>query len=308
MELPKKIKDRINGNNYLHKGEIRVWNGKRLLCEHNRRCEQCKDCHGSGICSHNKIRTQCKDCQGSSICSHNRQRSSCKDCQGNSICSHNRQRSRCKDCQGNSICSHNKIRTQCKDCQGSSICSHTRRRTQCKDCQGSSICSHNRLHEQCKDCGTGLCIKENCKTFVKCGKLFEKKIHCMRHRESNEYKKNNPKCLADNCKNKALYVKPNSSDKNYPTICEIHADENDINIVEKPCKNCGLSFLLNSQTALCEYCTSSPKIKSQKEQILKDIFDNNNFTYKIHDNIPEESCFKYRPDFYFDQGTHIILF
>ncbi len=39
-----------------------------LLCEHNKRRSNCKDCGGSApICEHGKIKRTCKDCGGSAI-------------------------------------------------------------------------------------------------------------------------------------------------------------------------------------------------------------------------------------------------
>ena len=100
VPLPTKI-DRIPDQKYMYKNKIVIWNGKILLCEHNRERSKCKDCGGSSICEHNRQRSNCKDCGGSSICEHNRRRSNCKDCGGGSICEHNRRRSRCKDCDPN---------------------------------------------------------------------------------------------------------------------------------------------------------------------------------------------------------------
>ncbi|MBT4942109.1 MAG: hypothetical protein HON29_03640, partial [Candidatus Magasanikbacteria bacterium] len=102
-ELPPK-KDRIKGQSYLYQGIVRIWDGKELKCEHNRRRIQCKECGGSEICEHQKRRSKCKDCGGSSICEHNRQRSRCKDCGGSEICEHQKRRSTCKDCGGSSLC------------------------------------------------------------------------------------------------------------------------------------------------------------------------------------------------------------
>ena len=48
-ELPPK-KDRIKGQSYLYQGIVRIWDGKELKCEHNRRRIQCKECGGSSLC------------------------------------------------------------------------------------------------------------------------------------------------------------------------------------------------------------------------------------------------------------------
>ena len=115
-DLPKRIVDRVIGESYLHNGEVIIWDGKYLRCEHGRRRSQCKDCGGGSICEHGRIRSRCKDCGGSSICEHGRVRSQCKDCGGSSICEHGRERSLCKDCGGSSICEHGRQRRKCKIC------------------------------------------------------------------------------------------------------------------------------------------------------------------------------------------------
>ena len=122
--LPKIPTERTNGQKYMYKNEMVIWNGKKILCEHNRRRNVCKECGGSGICEHNRQRLQCKECGGSQICEHNRRRSRCKECGGGHICEHNRQRSRCKECGGSQICEHNRQRRQCKECDSDGYLSH----------------------------------------------------------------------------------------------------------------------------------------------------------------------------------------
>ena len=61
VPLPTKI-DRIPDQKYMYKNKIVIWNGKILLCEHNRRRSNCKDCGGGSICEHNRRRSNCKDC------------------------------------------------------------------------------------------------------------------------------------------------------------------------------------------------------------------------------------------------------
>jgi hypothetical protein len=100
-ELPKENIDRIVDKRYFYKGEIRIWNGKRLCCEHGRRKSQCKECGGSSICEHGRQKSTCKECGGSSICEHGRIKSQCKECGGSSICEHGRRKSRCKECDPN---------------------------------------------------------------------------------------------------------------------------------------------------------------------------------------------------------------
>jgi hypothetical protein len=98
--LPKSKLERILGEEYDFRGEIRIWDGKILRCEHGRQISQCKECGGGSICEHGRLRSVCKECGGSQICEHGRVRSQCKECGGSQICEHGRQRYSCKECGG----------------------------------------------------------------------------------------------------------------------------------------------------------------------------------------------------------------
>ena len=67
----------------MHKNEIVIWGGKRLLCEHGKQRSRCKECGGSQICEHDRLRSQCKECGGSQVCEHGIRRSQCKKCDPN---------------------------------------------------------------------------------------------------------------------------------------------------------------------------------------------------------------------------------
>ena len=141
---------------------------RRILCPHQRRRSQCKECGGAGICPHQRRRSKCKECGGASICPHQRERSTCKECGGAGICPHQRQRSKCKECGGAGICPHQRHRNTCKECGGAGICPHQRRRSECKECGGAGICQHQRRRSRCKECGgASICphqrIRSRCK-------------------------------------------------------------------------------------------------------------------------------------------------
>lgn len=147
------IENRIIGKKYLKDEKIRIWDGRILRCEHNRRINNCKDCSGASICEHSTIRTQCRTCKGGSFCEHEKRRNVCVLCKGGSICEHNIRKDRCKKCENpTSICEHNIEKHRCKDCKGGSICEHNRERYRCKYCKGSSICEHEKRKCSCKIC------------------------------------------------------------------------------------------------------------------------------------------------------------
>uniref|UniRef100_A0A0G4GPE2 Uncharacterized protein n=1 Tax=Chromera velia CCMP2878 TaxID=1169474 RepID=A0A0G4GPE2_9ALVE len=87
---------------------------KRLICEHGRRKNTCKECGGAAVCAHGRQRYYCKDCGGNGICMHLKKRTMCKECGGSGICIHGKHRTACKECVGQ--CMHGNIRTRCKKC------------------------------------------------------------------------------------------------------------------------------------------------------------------------------------------------
>lgn len=52
---------------------------RRIICEHNRRKETCRECGGRQVCTHGKIKTQCKGC-GTALCPHERWKTNCALC------------------------------------------------------------------------------------------------------------------------------------------------------------------------------------------------------------------------------------
>ena len=109
IPLPPK-KNRIKGQKYLYKNEIKLWNGKSLhtICEHNKRKYDCIICKGSNVCIHKKIKPNCRICSPQTFCKHNKRKTRCIECNGKSICIHNKIRDQCILCGGVSICIHNR--------------------------------------------------------------------------------------------------------------------------------------------------------------------------------------------------------
>ena len=68
--LPKLKKDRIKGCKYMYENKIRIWNGNKLYCEHNKAISDCRICGGASLCTHNISKFKCKVCKGKSICEH----------------------------------------------------------------------------------------------------------------------------------------------------------------------------------------------------------------------------------------------
>ena len=103
-ELPKLKKDRVKGAKYLHKGEIKIWDGERLRCKHDKRKDLCKECGGSAFCKHGKHKSRCKECGGSAFCKHDKRKDLCKECGGSAFCEHGKIKAYCKECGGSAFC------------------------------------------------------------------------------------------------------------------------------------------------------------------------------------------------------------
>ena len=163
------VSQRVVGQEYDYMGMKRVWNGRTLLCEHNKKLPYCKICGGSVYCEHGIYKSRCKECGGSEICEHNNVRHVCKLCWeagtgGASICEHGVPRSICVECKGGGVCEHNRIRSHCKECWeagtgGGSYCEHGNIKATCAECGGSQRCEHGNIRSLCIQCGGGgLCV------------------------------------------------------------------------------------------------------------------------------------------------------
>ena len=151
-------------------------------------------------------------------------------------------------------------------------------------------------HTKCKHAG---CVKT-----ANYGRPFQTKSHCAEHRTHGMYLKNRPMCP---CGDKQPCW--TNEESNYPIRCEKCKTETDRNVVDKKCETCGLTGLIREDFADCDDCAEFQLKKPLKtrELLVKAILDEAKMPYKSHDKIPEESCHRYRPDFLFDWGTHIVI-
>lgn len=118
------------------------------------------------------------------------------------------------------------------------------------------------------------------------------------------YKNNRPKCECGD--EQPCWT---DKDENYPRRCEKCKKDDDKNVVEKPCATCGLPALIREDFLDCDDCATflEKQPHKAKESMVKAILDEAKVEYKSHDKIPEASCHRYRPDFLFDWGTHIVI-
>ncbi len=90
--------------------------------------------------------------------------------------------------------------------------------------------------------------------------------------------------------------------------CEEHKVENMYNLVERKCKSCGLTDILNS-VRLCQICGEFKykRVHLAKQKEVKDFLDAHNIKYDSYDRPVDTKCGLERPDFLFDCGTHFVI-
>ena len=151
------------------------------------------------------------------------------------------------------------------------------------------------------------CVFPECKTQAYIGFLFASPSRCDKHRLPNMFnaRKLNPKCFHLKCSSPAYYSPPSQT---YPTHCQKHAPSNFINLIEKPCKLCTLSYLIPDNQDFCDDCRDfqNPTIRHAKELRIKTILSSSKISILSHDQVPDNSCSKRKPDFIID-CTHFFI-
>ena len=149
------------------------------------------------------------------------------------------------------------------------------------------------------------CIISNCYTRAIYGPLYKKKIHCAKHKQNNEFKVCKPICINEDCKEFALYT---DQILNFPLRCEDHKIKEDKNVIERKCSSCNLMWYIKEGN-MCQDCSEfkDEKRVKTKELSVKNLFDAYKIEYETWDQIPKESCNKYRPDLILNRGNHLII-
>jgi hypothetical protein len=147
------------------------------------------------------------------------------------------------------------------------------------------------------------CEHPGCKTIPKYNKPGYAPIMCSQHKTPNMIQNPTKKCEV--CKkNQAFYGKNKKL-----THCEDHKLPDEVNLVEQPCKSCGLEYLLDDKE-LCEFCNPLKFTTGRlaKQNALMQYLDlkglEGNSTDKI---IGTGECGKERPDRIFDLNDKVII-
>jgi hypothetical protein len=169
--------------------------------------------------------------------------------------------------------------------------------------KGGRFCNTHKLdgmievkHKRCEECDIRASF----------GPLFGNLRHCEAHKLANEFRNRFPICQAENCSENAYYTNDGT---NYPRRCEGHVLFDDVNILEKPCKKCGLSFFLNEKHGLCDYCNDFfiKKVHKEKETKVIEFLKKYGFKFVSLDKIPVGGCSKYRPDAVIDYVYFLVI-
>ena len=150
------------------------------------------------------------------------------------------------------------------------------------------------------------CVEPNCPTRPYYGLPGNQAIYCVKHKTSGCMSYPKKICESEKCKEIALY----NNNAKIPKRCELHKQDDDINLVERTCGNCELPEILNADN-LCTYC--DPKkflgFRLGKQREVKAYLEVNNVKIDSYDRaIFQTDCnLKTRPDFTFDCHTHNIV-
>lgn len=149
------------------------------------------------------------------------------------------------------------------------------------------------------------CQQSGCLQPAKFGKLHEDATHCELHKKKNQYSDNEryPKCNEVGCGDIAKYAKNENS---YPTKCAKHCRQ-DKNVVEKPCKVCGLEYKKEEmKNGTCEYCRKKT-IRGAKESAMKDLLKEHKIGIATYNKKIKNGSYDYRPDFFINKATFNII-
>ncbi|QKE50220.1 hypothetical protein F-VV10_0100 [Faustovirus] len=145
-----------------------------------------------------------------------------------------------------------------------------------------------------------------CKEEATRGPIFGKLIRCLTHAEKNHLTKHkiNPQCKGEKCKDKPVFGYKGTSN---PEYCDTHKLENMVNIIERPCASCKLTYLIPDGIDLCEFCYVGQKIVKEKEEHIKQLLDAKGVKYDSYNKVVDINCSNKRPDFVIDYNTFFVI-
>lgn len=149
------------------------------------------------------------------------------------------------------------------------------------------------------------CNIKNCNARATWGIPGNKSIQCPTHAKDDPRMVFRPRILCETkgCGRIAIYG-PNDE----VIRCEICKDDDDINLIEKPCETCLFDAILNENN-MCESCTKNlvEPIRLRKQNNLMNYLDFHGMVGNSTDVVPSESCNMERPDRVYYFGHNVII-
>ena len=162
-------------------------------------------------------------------------------------------------------------------------------------------CYKHKLEEMI-DVTNKICNFDDCTTRANFGKPGQIASRCATHKEKGMIRKSTAKCK--DCKELAIW-----GNNLTPVHCETHKVEDEINLVERNCKSCGLLYILDKDDH-CENCTpkAAARVHLAKQGALMNYLDLRELVGNSTDKIIDGgACGKERPDRVYDFGDKIVI-
>jgi hypothetical protein len=153
------------------------------------------------------------------------------------------------------------------------------------------------------DVATIRCLE--CSTIASYGVPGTRRTHCTRHRKPGMIQRPSHTCKVKGCSCPAIY-----GNLRIALHCELHRDDTEINLVERPCTSCNLPMVLNKDS-FCEYCVPGVhnSVRLEKQRALFEYLDGCKFlpSATTTDKIIASACGKERPDRSYECTDKVII-
>ena len=163
------------------------------------------------------------------------------------------------------------------------------------------LCSEHK-REGMIDVKSKLCEEAGCTTHAGYGLPAKPANACAQHKKVGMIVNPRKTCAHAACNNTSTH------EHNSKRFCEAHAPPDATNLALALCASCGLPDVLTR--GLCTSCDPATvaRVIHEKELRVKAILDAADLKYLSHDRIIDGgACEKYRPDFVFDAGSHMVV-
>lgn len=146
------------------------------------------------------------------------------------------------------------------------------------------------------------CIEKNCNVPAQFGYPGHYTDYCAAHRKEGTTRQPTKRCIITNCNDLAMYG------KSTPLHCEKHKKKQELNMIERTCKGCGLLEILNNKQ-FCKYCDprSWKNVRLAKQKAVEALFKAENLEFISTDKTINTQCGKERPDFLFEAASHYVV-